>query len=416
MTLTNSIAKLHHPWMGRLWRWGLRPVCALLACGLLLYLLWLLVNLRDQPASADALRLAQQSAPQREVLSAQNAYAFIQGFTAPRAQSPAALGQAVLRAQAQGATQAAPTWVVDAALAQLSKHDLNDLGLRRACTESVAPCEALLRTHADQVQALLARHAWVVARYQQLLALPYWQEPRHEPSTFNPPVFQHVLVAQKLYLLNLWQDAAQGRSAQLKPQLAQDIRFWRQALAESGSILSKMIAAAALRQHFLFGSVALAELPDAQAYSPPSWQTPFSPEELSMRRALTGDWWWLCAALRDNPAATTDEPPSIWHPLLRPMLQQQDSCNRLASAFEQQLALMEHAKPEELAGLRPQLTAITPQTSWLYNPYGSVLLSVNFPNMADYSLRVADLEGLRRAHWLALQPPQQAPGGPQRAR
>ena len=85
--------------------------------------------------------------------------------------------------------------------------------------------------------------------------------------------------------------AGQGKVAEVRAGLSADFDYWRGAQLNAETLIAKMIAVAALRNHFFFSNLVLRRLPADQVMSamPPDWQRPFSDEERSMLLVMGGE-------------------------------------------------------------------------------------------------------------------------------
>jgi len=217
--------------------------------------------------------------------------------------------------------------------------------------------------------------------------------------------YQDALEAQKLYLLAVREQALAGDPAAVRDLLQRDLVFWRQALASSDLLISKMIATAAVRRHFALGNLALRALPaDLTAGAvPPSWQRPLALDERSLVRSLGGEWRYVGAALRTAmaPEARAADPErGMSDLLLRPLYQPQATVNLYAARMVRMGELSELPYPEIDPALESLLRS-GQDAGWrlsLYNPVGVIIDSVGPESAyAKYIARSGDLEGIRRA-------------------
>lgn len=382
----------------------------LLAIGL--YLIVLAINWRDEPASADVRRFEQMHAQRPRVAHEQNAVVHVLGMAAAPGQDPIALGIARMTRLENFDPEAADAFDMrgqDVEVLEARSEAAH--ALNAACHEPSKVCAERLQADPAAVEQWLASEAWLLSRYGTLIALPRWAET--VPTDFRAPLpaYQHTMNAQKLHLLQAWQAARAGDAARVQALLDADMRFWRNVLASSDLLLTKMVASAGVRRNLGFGSLALRELPVEHAASavPPSWREPIRDSERSLLRAMAGEWRFSKSALR---AATE---PDAWQSLtghalgpldvlVKPLLHPQATGNLMAGHMAR-LAEASTRPYDELARGRHRLSAGAPAAgNPLYNPLGRTLASIGGAGAYEpYLMRVSDLEGARRMALLAAQ-------------
>ncbi|WP_152597752.1 hypothetical protein [Novilysobacter arseniciresistens] len=343
----------------------------------LAYLALVVINRNDEPPSADVARLValHQSGP---------------------ALADAANGHVHARDLATG-----PGAVADYRAARSPAVT----ALAQACRQA-ATCAEALDAHPAVPAQWLDAEQWLLARYRRMLATEGWREEVPEDLAAQLPAYQPAMDAQQLHLLDARRLALAGEPAAVRDLLERDLLFWRQVLASSDLLVTKMIAAAAVRHHFALGTLALRALPagEAAAAVPPSWRQPVTVAERSLARALAGEWQLIANSTRAwlSPAAVSDA--GIGDRLLRPLYQEQATLNRGAARMVRLGALSELPYPElapALAGLATPPEHAGPRLQ-VYNPVGAMLDPAAVePAYGDYIARAGDLEGVRRAALLA---------------
>lgn len=386
------------------------------------YLVALAVNWNDQPASEAAIRLERLSRERPPVADADNGYVYVAGFSVARQRDP----------QVWGARRVA--WA-EKILAQPpadpvtgfpgSEHDFKRersasvQALSEACRKVDMGCLEALEAGDKSIAEWLASEGWVLARYKTLLAHKGWREPVPWDERVPLPQYGQVHEGQKLLLAEAWTLAGRGDAAGIRRLLDADVRFWRHALAEADNLIPKMVAAAALRRHFAWSNLVLRRLPPAAASdaAPPLWKVPVSDAERSMLRSLAGEWAFFDRTIRreaesDDPPYTSEEIPAtvgkrvLWR-MSSPMFQVQDTSNRyadlLASVAETlQVPYEDYPRAFQRARALPDEAAEAAFPSRPYNVLGDILFAIGAGDVTPYAVRVADLEGLRRATLLAL--------------
>ncbi|KRG39352.1 hypothetical protein ARC20_13780 [Stenotrophomonas panacihumi] len=346
-------------------------VGAVLAVVALYGVLWV-INARDQAPSAQVQAFHAELARRPALADADNAFVYLSGMGAANA------GERELRKARSPAVRK----------------------LASACSQDAKACaEALPRADATLSQ-WLADEAGLLERYQSLIQHAGWREPDTANIALVLPPYQYALDGQQLLLLQAWQRARAGDAAAARALLEGDLSFWRRVLRDSDLLVSKAIAAAAIRRHFALGNLVLRE----QAIAPPAgWAVPFTVEERSLRRALAGELR-LAENTSDSVLASLPPPETslerVGNALQAPFFKRQATINLLAENYDALAAASEAPLaqlPQQLAQLRERDTG--PGWRWVYNPTGHALVRVgNFPqNYGDYVYKSADLEGLRRA-------------------
>jgi hypothetical protein len=142
---------------------------------------------------------------------------------------------------------------------------------------------------------------------------------------------------QRLLLLNAKKFAESGDSVAVKKLLGEDLRFWRMVLESSDTLISRMIATAAINRHFELGSLIFGQMQavDVMSAVPDNWRDALSEAELSMRRCLVGEWMFMSASFRntDVDLAVLREDSfvaRVMRGLTTPLFQPRDSMNRNA--------------------------------------------------------------------------------------
>ena len=369
----------------------------------------LLINRHDETPSADARRLEQLIERRPAVAANDNAYVYLLGMSAVDGQDPVVLGR-----ERQAFVEAYPVTANFANAGTWPGQDRKRLQptevhrLRHDCREDGAACRRALEQDPALVEAWLSASAVELERYRVLIGLSGWRE--SIPASFVAPLpnWSSALDGQRLWLLSAWQRARQGETESVIPALQEDLLFWRKVLRESDLFITKMIAAAAIRQHFAMGNLVMRELhAQGVAEVPASWREPISPEERSLLRASAGEWRYahgevalMAEAQRAATQTMSFDGAMAW--LNKPLFQPQASLNLHAA----QLIRIAESGQVPYPQLRQSVEAAAEpaRIAWyrrLYNPVGQIFTSLAGPAYTYYPLRVADLEGLRRMALLA---------------
>ena len=383
----------------------------IVALPIVLYLVLLAINLRDQPPSAEALAFEAALRDAPEVADTANAYVFLLGYSASHDRDPAVLGAeraAWIRAMRDDRSI---TWDDDPERTE----GATDAGLYEAVRDFLcdpdAACDASIDDKREQLGAAIATQAWALERYHRLLAYSAWADVTTRDFRTMWPAFSPINHTRMLYLLEARLRADAGDAAGVRDALNLDLDFWRLSLRESDTLLSKALAESFIRRHFQWGNLILRRLPPAARAEgiPASWRRPLSDDERSMARAFRGEWDFSRRTMRLTKA--NDLPPlssSVkYSPTLADrfnrclsdaLLQPQDFANQYAALLLRLEALYE-APYTELPASLARARTFDPRRRGLgalYNVGGEV--SIVEPSViADYGARVSDLEGVRRA-------------------
>jgi hypothetical protein len=237
------------------------------------------------------------------------------------------------------------------------------------CTTNVqVDCSALL-AGVDPAIAWSAGDELLLARYRQLLGFKSWLETpfTHPDMPFGP--YADLLDGQRLHLIRLFLDADHVDAAALRNGLDGDLRFWRTVQENADNLMSKMIAVAAIRQHFIYANETLRRLPvgKQRAAIPPQWRRVTSVQELSMWRVAAGEYLFAKGAIADDPGIKRAAWPAQFRASARQWV-------AFATTFDVPIEQFSAAARELSTHLEPEFT-----------------------DSSGYGLRVATTESLRRA-------------------
>lgn len=397
-------------------------VIGIVGLALLMYLVAVGINWRDAPPSAAVREFEDIIAKRPPLADADNGFVYLLGFAAPADQDPEVIGARRLRwLETFGAnTDARPDDPLQSTLGFIEQGTVGQR-LRDACTEedrSVCAREfdAIAADWQPTEFDALALH-----RYESLLARTGWRE--FVPIDISSPLphLAQAMHAQRLTFLRLAQDAARTDSANIRRVLSADLAFWKRTQREADSLISKMIAVAALRQHFFYSALVMRRLPAGQvaAVIPAEWSQEFSAEDRSMKRVMAGELMFSANLLRQFKRG--ESPPSddwladYWHQnfmgragmtVARPLFQLQDQTNYIAVRHLENAKRFEVPMSEFVAVATAMRGESVPREfpTRIYNVTGDLLLSLNDSEFdPDYALRVASVEGARRAALLVAE-------------
>jgi hypothetical protein len=383
----------------------------------LLYVIGVAVNWRDRPPTAAALELRKLQTDRAPVADADNAFIYVMGFSAPASEDPQVAGalrkawiEAVNRDPAL--TDADPVTNGVDFEAGLSKSVAR---LAKQCHEHSVECRDAFA--AAVVQPRMTLEELQLKRYRTLLQRPAWREV--VPLDFRGPIqsYRDLLEAQRLLFVDLGAHAKSAPPSEIAQDLRADLAFWRETQKSADYLITKMIALAAIRQHFFFGNLVVREMPAGQPEASAAWAVPFSAEELSMHRVMAGELMYAEGTMRAwlegkdaRLIADPDDPrlkPAgrIASVLARPYYQPQDQFNHFAEFYldvANRFAVPLEQYPrvaESIGELEP-----TGVSFHIYNATGRVLRGlVSMSAFSSYPMRVGSIEGMRRAALLTAQ-------------
>lgn len=392
---------------------------------LLVYAVVLAINWNDRPPSEIAEELEASYRDRAHVDEADNGYVYMLGFSVGVAQDPSYWGKERIAwarrlynrpRAAPGDAYPGEDYEYKAARSPSVE------ALSRACQTADAACFDAL-SNEQGVSEWLATEAWLLERYRTLIGHPAWFEAVPFDARAPFPPYLQVLEGQRLLFVRAWQLAGQGNASAVRTLLEEDVRFWREVLADADILVTKMVATSALRRHFAGANLVLQRFPPdgVMAGVPELWKEPISDQERSLLRCLTGEWKFATTTLeqakeRDTNALATfgDEtiPQRLLWTLLKPTLQRQDFSNRYAALVTSLAATLDvpymqfPAAVQRAKRIEQQAANGTPSGK-IYNPIGDLTFSSRGEEFSTYAAAVADLEGVRRIALLSAQLRQQ---------
>ncbi len=324
-----------------------RIVLGLFGLAILLYLVLLAVNWRDQPPSAAYRRLEQAVVARPAVPDGENAVVYLLGFSAPAGDNPREVGARRLAWLKSYTDQTTPeTDPLQESLDLKSNGSAEMERLDKVCGNVDRQSCAEGFAHAAESWKPPDTEVLTLQRYRNLLGHRAWREVIPEQPSAPLPAYGGVLHAQRLHLLSLAQVAAQGNATEVRVGLAADFDYWRGAHLNAETLIAKMIAVAALRNHFFFSNLILRRLPADQVMiaTPSDWQRAFSDDERSMLLVMGGELLFVKGILDYTHRAgdLVDSAAGIYERtntgrwldyLAKPMFQVQDTANVMADSY-----------------------------------------------------------------------------------
>jgi hypothetical protein len=350
-------------------------------------------------ASPDAMAtLKKVFADRPAVPDADNAFLDVYGFSAPDGVDPHELGMRRVAWLEKFRTDP-KTAGDDPGKSRLDTKASRSPGLLQiidACRAAVArACGAALervRNNAplSEIEPLL------LARYEVLISRRGWYEIGTTVPNAPLPSYEGAHEAQRLKLIRLVDVAAAGEVEKVRTTLSRDLAYWRRMLASSDILVSKMLALAGIRQHFMLGSHVLRALPADRVMDavPAQWHEEFSAAELSLRRPAAGEVV-LAEGFYDQSEETLVQYSDIDEGF-------QDPVDRLVNRVAQ--ARYREPKIGELAEFYLSAVEAFQVPLSEYEVAAARLASNSLgKNLGQYALRIGSAEGMRRAALLTAQ-------------
>ena len=254
-----------------------------------------------------------------------------------------------------------------------------------ACGTGGSGCAAAFDAATDGFEQWVATEKWLPERYLALIDHAGWREEVPSGLVSPLPSYGLVLEGQKLLLLDAKVRARKGDHAGVRDLLARDLRFWRRVFESSDTLLTKMIAKAAIDRHFSLGNLVLRSLPPESVVEaiPEEWHAPISNAERSMLRCMVGEWVYTSALLRnvaDDFAATNEDSvlASAQNRLAEPFFQPQATINAQAEYYSRFAAFLNVPldRYEAAVGRTAELAQQTFPPRSVYNVMGQILIGM----------------------------------------
>ena len=354
------------------------------------YLIVALINIKDEAPSEQAKTYLTEIESINSKLTnnlENNAYLFALGFDVAKDLSPLDIGiKRFEQIQSQGkakkykvAAFKKPQLPIDECL---NKDDF------------VSACKAALNKDGD---TQLDEYQWLLERYQQLLNIGTWQDGTNFSTFSESTPFSSLLIAQKLYLLNLYANANSMDTEFIVNAINRDMRFWQQISADTHILITKMISNSAIEMNMKLGEIIITQLSKQEARSslPQSWLETMSPKILSLNKVKIGEWSYFIKITQATQVIddSADIATKLAEWLLLPLMQHQDTANRYAAILAGTSQLKEC----------PRTLSFDVISQYVYNPMGKFILCSGIPSFKRYQESLDKLESKRASLAARLQ-------------
>jgi hypothetical protein len=356
------------------------------------------INWQDQEPSDAALQFAESYRNRPALADEHNAFIYVMGFTVPPGADPRSMGLKrvawIQRRQETGASVDEDPLGEPGDIRHVRHPVLEQL--IEACGPTGSGCNDAFAASDAAFAQLMASEGWRLQRYQTLIAHAGWRESVSFDLSTPVPDYGSILDGQRLLLLNARMLAKQGDHGSVKKLLGDDLRFWRRVLESSDSLITKMIATAALKRHFEWGNLVMKEFAplDGALAMPAEWEAALTASERSLRRCLIGEWIFHSTVARSLSSESFYQP--------------QDSINELAAHYSQLAPLLDAPLPDYQSALDQVRTATARreqqalQSPSPYNIVNRILIANISSDFTSYAARVNDIEGVRQAALAAV--------------
>ena len=374
------------------------------------YLVLVLINWSDQPPSETTIRFSSLYENLSNPADDNNAYTYMLGFLAPPEADPYELGMRrrawIQRAFAASEVDAGPEPGAGSNNYR-SERSPAIANLVQACnTRTYSGCIEALVESESAVAEWLNSEEWLLDRYIDLIALTGHREAAPFDYGLPLPRYGDIFDARRLMFVRAWAAGESGNAGLVQSLLHRDLVFWRMVVANSDTVITKMIAVDAVISHFRMANEIIRELQRGglDVPMPLSWQMAISDAERSMQRSLIGEWHLTDRTVKrtyeDVRLADFGGSAYVLAMAISPFWQPQDLSNRYAEGVTRYIDLFDapyDSIPDAISRVE-QMPALFPRPfSRAYNLAGDYAFVHGFPDFSSFGVRVADLEGVRRA-------------------
>ncbi len=241
------------------------------------------------------------------------------------------------------------------------------------------------------------RVSLLLQRYQQIIELPLFQDREHLGMATPLPEYSTMMKLSQLQLANSF---LSGDSSAFLDRLEADIRFWKMLLAQSRSLLGKMVGLAGIWNDvgFLSEFVASQDSLDGHQAVIARILAPLTAEELDIGESFEFEQRFFAFDLANNPSSA----------LTRLLLQPVATVNSYYSLITEPMLRLSSMPLEQFVGVyvpardsaagSAQLTSteglLSLSPASLYNLAGKRKLVENAYSPADYVARAHDANGM----------------------
>lgn len=338
-------------------------------------------------------------APHRSVLAANNGYFTAMGFFAAVDEDAHAVGRSRVQAYELSRSRNSLAGELSYIDYPQSKRLAVGTELDSLCKVEKRACLSTFSEQADTIQALEHRHQLLLTRYVALRSFESFSTTA--TSSLHEPMMPVKLLSslQRLNNATLALEFTNGSRLRAVEELAADIRFQRHWLAESDSVVMKILSTEMLaRDLHLFS-----EFLDSPAFvyrHLPSLDlelTDMTAAERSLSGAIHREFRAMAEIALSTPTSRSfglDVDLPRW--MTRMLYKPNATLNRVWFDFSHFHSLSEQPLDQLKQHWEDELPAKSSLVEYVLNPIGSVLSEVSAPDFRPYIARLSDSAGLLR--------------------
>lgn len=253
-------------------------------------------------------------------------------------------------------------------------------------------CSAVLLGKKQQIDDFLARHNTLLERYILMTSQTNWYESiqlnMHNSISISP-----WSVGQKVFMLNAWRQAAEGKMQIAIELLQQESSFWYKAMSSTHYLTHFMLSSGLIQQNyhwenFILNHFSMNDI--SHNVSSNSKQslliTPFLFDNI-----VIGEWKFASSVFQE--AFDHEE----WYSLfIRPLFKMQSTLNLYAEVLVKSAQATKHEN-NTVIEMCHQALSLSMLRWYSYNPIGRVLVCAGVPNFSRYQAEIMKIEKLRLA-------------------
>lgn len=372
-------------------------------------LLVIVVNWKDQPPSATVKAFEQSIISRSTITYSENGFIYFLGLEAPENIDPIDLG--IERSDWMLKVSDQHLEIYDdfpQNFDELEEYFSPELNIVvNACKKIDKNCMQSIEEHKTILSQWFHENTWLVERYHQLIGYSLWDELPILNINMPMPRYSHVINLQRLYYIHIVLNENHYDSFQIAKILNEDLKFWKNTLANNKYIISKLISAAAIRSNFNWANIILTQYfhhdVDISNYS--SLIIPFNDQELSMQPCYIGEWIF---SKNIFSYANEMEISNIELFLSKFLFQEQDYRNHYAELMLEISSTVDVDINNFESAIHKLKDEDKPKSYFekLISPYNMlgkhIIDSIPVSQYGNYASAVKDLEGARRALLLSL--------------
>lgn len=294
--------------------------------------------------------------------------------------------------------------------------------LASLCGRDATGCLDRYRPKSGEIEKQVRENKVLLERYRSLYRYPHFQEtlkPRYYAHIFYDPGSVSSL-ARAQYALH----ALRGNPLLALRELREDTEFWRRTLAETRSLIGKMLAVAAIQRNAQLTSEIVARYPTDKNTLALGTQAvlPLTDVERDLTKVYRNEFaihmylFGIVSAEQSTPCTTEFIYDCAVDKLTRTFLFKPHASTNLSfERFSEIAARSRLPAMEFLKGTKERLASDQYGWKWwlsswhfAYNPIGKILNAIAEPAYANYTVRIHNLDGFLRLVSLSLAARQQS--------